>query len=85
MAASDPLEFTASRITDSASCPGGEVPLPGAGEMPLPEVTKIRPDPSDITPPPPSQMPASLSLTPDSSVHRVIALVVTFTPDTNPA
>jgi len=61
------------------------VPLPGAGEMPLPEVTKIRPAPSDITPPPPCQMPASFSLTPDSSVHSVAFLVVTFTPETNPA
>jgi len=52
--------------------------------MPLPEVTKIRPEPSDITPPPPCQMPAWSSATPDSSVHRVCALVAIFTPETNP-
>ena len=82
-----PLVLTASRTTDSASWPGGDVPLPLGGEMPLPEVRKIRPDPSDMSPPPLCQMPAWSGATPFSSVHRVNLCVDvdTFTPATYPA
>src|SRR5215472_16103375 len=62
-----PPEPTDSLITDSASWPGGLLPGPFGGEVPLPEVTKIRPGPSDITPPPLCQMPPASLLTPDSS------------------
>lgn len=74
--------FGDSLITDSASWPGGLLPGPFGGEMPLPEVTKIRPDPSDMTPPPLCQMPPFSLLTPDSSAQRVVAFVAVFTPPT---
>ena len=78
------LDWGCSRTTDSASWPGGLSPGPLAGEMPLPEVKKIRPDPSDIRPPSLCQMPAWSSLTPASSVHRValIGRCSTSTPAT---
>ena len=60
------------------------MPGPGGGETPFPVETMIRPGPSDISPLPPCQMPASLSVTPVSSPHSVVALVLTFTPSTNP-
>ena len=54
--------------------------------MPLPEVTMIRPGPSDISPPPLCQMPALLSVTPDSSVQSVdFVLSARSTAATNPA
>ena len=76
--------FGASRTVDSASWPGGLLPGPLAGEMPLPEVKKIRPAPSDTSPPWLCQMPAWSSLTPASSVHSVVLTGVcsTFTPAT---
>jgi hypothetical protein len=57
LAARVPLALTPSRITDSASCPPGELPARTLGDTPLPEVKKIRPGPSDISPPPLCQMP----------------------------
>src|SRR5215470_18147761 len=77
---SDPSDCGCSRITDSASWPGGLPPGPFGGEMPLPEATQIRPDPSDMTPPPLCQMPPFSLVTPDSSTQRVVALVEVFTP-----
>ena len=71
--------FGDSLITDSASGPGGLLPGPFGGEMPLPEVTKIRPDPSDMTPPPLCQMPPFSLLTPVSSAQRAVAFVEVFT------
>ena len=79
---SDPSGCGCSRMTDSASWPGGLLPGPFGGEMPLPEATKIRPDPSDMIPPPLCQMPPFSSLTPFSSAQRVVALVEMFTPAT---
>ncbi len=78
------VAFGCSRTTDSASWPGGLSPGPLAGEMPLPEVKKIRFGPSDMSPPSLCQMPAWSSLTPASSVHRVdwVGVASTFTPDT---
>jgi hypothetical protein len=76
----------ASRTTDSASWPGGLPPGPGAGETPLPEVRKIRPGPSDTSPPLLCQMPAWLLVTPASSVHSVeLALLARSTAATYPA
>ena len=80
-AVSDPSALTCSRITDSASVPGGLVPGPGAGETPLPVATMIRPGPSETRPPPDCQMPPSALDLPASVDHSVdIAGVVVFTP-----
>ncbi len=77
-----PSLFTPRRTTASASWPGGWDPGPGAGEMPLPVESRIRPGPSEARPPPPCQMPA-MPLAAESSVaHRVVARVVVLTPST---
>src|SRR6266516_2138939 len=67
-----PSEPTDSRMTDSASWAGGLLPGPFGGEMPLPEATMIRPDPSDMTPPPLCQMPPFLLAPPTSSAQSVV-------------
>ena len=46
---------------------------------------KIRPDPSETSPPPDSQMPAPLLPGPGSSTHMDSAWVAVLTPTTNPA
>ena len=53
--------------------------------MPLPEVTKIRPDPSDMIPPPLCQIPPFSSLTSASSVHKVVLAVLAVLPTLKPA
>jgi len=50
----------------------------------LPEMKKMRPGPSLISPPPLCQMPPWLSVRPVSSDQSVIALVETLTPATKP-
>ena len=74
-----PPEPAASRTTASPSWPGGLVPGPGGGDTPLPVEMKIRPGPSDISPPPDCQMPPSWPVTPASSVHSRTALVAKLT------
>jgi len=81
---SAPPAATLSRITEPPSSDGGEPPGPGAGETPLPVETKMRPEPSDMRPPPPSQMPAWVSVRPASSVHSVTAWLEVLTPATYP-
>src|SRR5215471_7140530 len=71
-ACSDPSDYGCSQITDSANWPGGLPPGPFGEEMPFPEATKIRPDPSDMIPPPLCQMPPFSLLTPFSSTQRVV-------------
>src|SRR5487761_1086669 len=80
-----PSDCGCSRMTDSASWPGGLLPGPLGGEMPLPEVRMIRLGPSDTIPPPLCQMPAESSVAPASSDHSEALPFDTFTADTYPS
>ncbi len=80
--------LTCRRTTDSDRVPCGVTPGwvrpgPGAGLMPLPVARKIRPEPSDISPPPDCQMPPPWLLEPTSVAHiEVSAALVVLTPTT---
>src|ERR1700710_359723 len=71
-----PLLFTCSRTTDSAKVDGGASPAVGAGETPLPVATTIRPGPSETSPPPGCQIPASAEEEPASVDHIVVCCPV---------
>src|SRR4051794_39091849 len=67
-----PLLLTWRRTTDSARVAGGESPALGAGETPLPVATMMRPGPSETSPPPDCQIPASAKEEPASVDHIAV-------------
>src|SRR5215813_5440794 len=83
-AASVPSARTPSRTTDWDKFVGGALPGPSAAVTPLPVDRKMRPAPSETSPPPACQMPDMKLFGPLWSDHIVTCWLVTLTPATQP-
>jgi hypothetical protein len=82
VALSEPSAWTFRRTTDSPRLDGGFVPGAGGGAPPLPVLSRMFPEPSEVSPAPDCQMPAP---SPDATeTQRALIAPAVETPNTHP-